>query len=150
MTTAQTRDALREALAGELADVILDGGAISPKQLAGRLLAGPLAQILSDLTEARALAQRAGDERDRVVADLDAARDALEAVDTLATGWCQGKAYRSSGNEDARDGFKRGALSVAVEVRNLICDRDPQFHDRIAARQRAARSVTEPTEGADV
>lgn len=98
----------------------------------------------SELSVSQALAERARAERDE-------ARDALEAIDDLATRWCQGKAYRSSGNEDARDGFKRGALSVAVEVRGLIRDRDPQFHDRIAARQAAARSaVTETKEGENV
>ncbi|GAN49652.1 hypothetical protein ME121_3683 [Methylobacterium sp. ME121] len=45
---------MRDDLAGELADVILEGGAMSPKMLADRLMARPLAPLLSEAAHLRA------------------------------------------------------------------------------------------------
>jgi hypothetical protein len=64
MSTAQSRDALREALVAHYLTAWNNTDLMAAAR-ADSLLSGPLSQILSDLTEARALAQRAGEERDR-------------------------------------------------------------------------------------
>jgi hypothetical protein len=50
--------AMQRALELELADVILDGGAISPRHLAARLIAGPLATLRATLREREAEIER--------------------------------------------------------------------------------------------
>ncbi|MDV2984185.1 UNVERIFIED_CONTAM: hypothetical protein Q9R58_07710 [Methylobacteriaceae bacterium AG10] len=55
MTPAATPEALAEALALEIADILLDGGALSPKGFAQRLVAGPaLQQVTAERDAARA------------------------------------------------------------------------------------------------
>lgn len=81
---------------------------------------------LNDLTEARALAQRSGEERDRAVAD--AAR--LNSFVAFVLKWCdRGPPHGGPGNE----AVALGAIAHHPIIRN--------------ARQVAARSVIEPTEG---
>lgn len=72
--TGRTAEAMRDDLAGELADVILEGGAMSPKALADRLMAGPLAQLQADLIAARK-------ERDEAREELGQSRLRQRAID---------------------------------------------------------------------
>lgn len=66
--TPANPDALADAMASEIAGILLDGGALSPKDFAQRLVAGPLAPILADL-------QRVTAER-----DAEQAEDARFAI----------------------------------------------------------------------
>ncbi|MGU3286505.1 hypothetical protein [Methylobacterium mesophilicum] len=52
LTVADQDAGLRKALEDELVDVILGGGAISPRALANQLIAGPLATLRSRATSA--------------------------------------------------------------------------------------------------
>jgi hypothetical protein len=90
---------------------------------ADALLAGPLASTLSDLTEARALAQRSGEERDRAVAVLKGLLSDVSPI--YPADW-----YEPPGN-----------ASVAAATR-FLADRELAL--------RAARSVIEHSEGEDV
>ena len=146
---SETRDDLREALArAEQAERERDA-AIKVQEMCAT--SGAFWAKRAETAEAQVSALQAEVERlQKVEGERDAARDSLEAVDALATDWCQGRAYRSSGSEDARDGYVRGATSVASEVRRLIHDRDPEFHNRIAARQAPSDNPrTETKEGSE-
>lgn len=175
----QSRDDLREALARCLAQedgwqdpaalwtdnvaVIERGGEGDPvwwlyRDEANALLNGPLSQILSDLTEARALAQRAGEERDRAVAECEALRADKARLDFLD---------RCNAALNAHYGVSYGwRLILSGHITRLarhggLCDIDlydnepkgpascREAIDGEMSRIRAARPVIEHTEGED-
>lgn len=191
MSTAQTRDALREALARCIYDVSNRwiapnfGEGWQPRPLeedertrrlhldyADSILAGPLSRILSDLTEARALAQRVGNALPEDLRDIDlahAVRQLRMAHDSahrqvgdyakairLMLPFLDMAAGEGLGFVEQEDGSpEMDGADICDAVAPLIgCD-EPQDSAWLIIREqgwkdlRAARSVTEPTEGED-
>lgn len=104
---------------------------------------------VSALTEARALAQRAGEERDRAVADAEKrGAEAMRLIcEERVTGLRIVEARSCLAWHAENTGIDRAAS--AVRYAPLPRDYHGSARDAVQAALRAARSVTEPTEGED-
>lgn len=120
--TPANPDALADALASEIAGILLDGGALSPNDFARRLVAGPLAPLLADL-------QRITAERD---AEYHRANKAIirEAAAEARAAQLQAEVEakdRALKDERAR---RKAATQSLREKAAALCDEAAAYFDR--------------------